>query len=309
MCNMNTNILGSTSITVGQVIKYSKMIGCYHDKLEDILPIYKTYSEKYNIRFDVASLMFLYYGMKTNWSCLEDSLNNIVGIGLQPALVGETEIEPDGSIKHGVLEEFVTIELCVEAHCQILNLITKKTTGALLENVISKNAPLIAFQDITIPSEIKQPISSELFDVFYLGYIWFTDILEYDTTIYSSFEEAHENKDTFGWFLETGCNSCNIIRCVEENITDDPSTQEKIQYFIAVGSYNSFKNANIMKGTIKSIVAKYIHDTETMIQNNNGFYELIVGYFRNRLDASKIQKILYTYGYYGRIDYKINENV
>lgn len=306
MCGMNTYILGSTSITVGQLIKYAKMVGCYHDKLEEILPIYKTYSEKYNIRFDVASLMCLYYGMKTNWNCLEGSLNNIVGIGLQPSLISDTNIELGGSFEFGTLEGFASIDNCIEAHCQILNLITKKTSGELLDNLISINAPLIAFQDIVLPSEIRQPVDSELFDVFYLGYVWFPDILRYDTTMYSSFTDAHIEGDTFGWFLETGC---NILKYVEDTSDESPSTQQKIQYFVSIGSYTSFKDANKMKRSMKSIVTKFIHNINIIIQSNTGFYEVLVGYFYNRTDAVKVQKILYTYGYYGRINYKINENV
>ena len=304
---MNTRILGTSNITVSQIMKYIEILGISRDDLLDIVTMYKKYSDKYYIRFDVAVLMFLYYGIKTNWYFLASDTYNLVGIGLQPILIDNNEfsLDNDGSIHCTSMETFLSIEDCIEAHCQILNLITKKTSGELLDSLISKNAPLIAFQNIPMPEEILVSTESEAFDVFYVSYLWFPEELQYDTSIYSSYNEAHKNKDTFGWFLEIGTNVLNYIEADEDVSTNN----SKLLYFVDFGGYTSFEYSMSYKNKLKSLLTNIGYQKNVSVTNESGRYKIRIGYFTDRNICTKIRLYLYAYGYYGYLNYKIRENV
>lgn len=305
---MNTRILGTSQITVNQIIKYIEMVNIDRADLKKIVELYKTYSAKYYIRFDVAVLMFLYYGIKTNWVYMSSNSFNLCGIGIQPALldnINDIQQNDDGSINYDFLESFSSIENFVEAHCQILHLITKKTSGELLESIISNNAPLIAFQDIYIPDEIIQKTTSDGYDVFYLSYIWFPQSMQYDTSIYKSYKEAHENKDTFGWFLEIGV---NVLKYIEED-SDTSINTSKLKYFVDFGGYSSFDYAMSYKNKLKDLLKKIGYSKNVHMVTESGRYKIRIGYYSNRNICTKIRLYLYAYGYYGKLNYVINENV
>lgn len=305
---MNTRILGTSQITVNQIMKYIEMLNIDRDDLTEIVNMYKTYSEKYYIRFDVAVLMFLYYNMKTNWYYMGSDTYNLCGVGIQPVLLGNSgspTINADGSIDYNSMESFLSIENFIEAHCQILYLITKKTSGELPESVISKNGPLIAFQDVYLPDEIVQGSSSESYDVFYLSYIWFPETMQYDASIYKSYKEAHDNKDTFGWFLEIGI---NVLNYIEEDV-DTSANSSKLSYFVDFGGYTSFDYALEYKNKLKSLVKNIGYQRNVSITNESGRYKIRIGYYSDRNICTKIRLYLYAYGYYGKLNYIINENV
>lgn len=304
---MNTRILGTSQITVNQIMKYIEMLEIDRDDLYEIVSLYKKYADKYYVRFDVAVLMFLYYGMKTQWNYIDSDKYNLCGIGFQPVLLENKEFSlmEDGTINCSNMETFTSIENFIEAHCQILYLITRKTSGELLDSFISKNAPLIAFQSIPMPEEIMPSyVSSESYDVFYLSYLWFPEALQYDHTIYKSYKEAHDNKDTFGWFLEIGT---NILNYIEED--ESPSiNSSKLIYFVDFGGYTSFEYSMAYKNKLKTLVKNLGYRKNVSVTNESGRYKIRIGYFTDRDICTKIRLYLYAYGYYGKLNYKIKEN-